>query len=118
MKILNSFFIATFLLLGFKADAQVNMTLTETEATVVIDGNTTRTDLIEIRTALLERGIEFNYSFQFDSQTRLEMLDFTISANDGAITGEGIHNSLQSNGAKVTFHVNKATGVCTVDMEG
>lgn len=116
MKILYTFFIAAFLLLGFSADAQVNMTLTDTEATVVIDGNTTRMDLIEVRTALLERGIDFKYSFQFDNQTRLEMLDFTVSANNGAITGQGIHNNLQASGAKVTFHVNKATGTCTVDM--
>lgn len=117
MKILYSLLVAAFLGIGMTANSQLNITLTDNEASLVIDGNTSRMDLINARTALLERGIDFKYSFQFNNETRIQSIDFTVSANDGAITGSGVHNSLQSQGAKVNLYINKSTGTCTVDIQ-
>jgi len=116
MKLLCKLLIAASMFIAVSADAQSQVTFTENEATVVIDGNTTRLDLADLRTTLGERSIDFRYSFQFNNDTRLESINFQVSANNGAITCEGIHNSLQSNGAKVTFRINKANGTCTVDI--
>lgn len=116
MKFLYSLLVAAFLMVGFSADAQSGLTLNENGASVVIDGNTTRMDLIQIRATLLENGIDFKYSFQFNAETRLQSIDFTVTANDGNISSAGVHNSLQSEGAKVSFVVNKTSGTCTVNI--
>ncbi len=117
MKLLYSLFVAAFMLVSFSADAQKGLTVNNNVITVVIDGTTSRKDLLNLRTALENEGIDFRYSMQFNNETKITSVDFTVSADNGAITGSGSHEALQNPNANVTFKVNKANGTYNVEIK-
>lgn len=113
MKILRNILTALFLVTGISSFAQ-NI-ITETEANITITGATTREDLMDLRRDLLTQGFDFRYVPQFDSQRKLISITFTITTNDGNLSGSGEHTALQATGAKLKFVVNKSTNTVTVD---
>ncbi|MFN0033040.1 MAG: hypothetical protein ACKVOR_12845 [Flavobacteriales bacterium] len=90
-------------------------TITATEAHVTINSTTTREQLAQLRTDLLAQGIDFRYNPQFDGQRNIVSITFTITANEGAVTGTGEHKMLKNTNASITFHVNKTDGTFNVE---
>lgn len=121
MKLLYSSLLIAFLFVGTAAFGQRGLTMDENTASVVIDGSTTRMELIDISNALREKGIDFKYSFQVqeeeDGTTKLASIDFTLSVQDGECNGSGSHAAMQSPGAKVSFTVNRQNGTCSVHID-
>lgn len=115
MRILSFLFAFAFMAIGFSADAQSNPTVTDNEVSVVIDGTTSRMDLVNIRESLAEYGIDFRYSFQPDNEGRVASIDLTVSVNGELVSGS--HSSLQSEGAKISFTVNRATGNTEIKVD-
>ncbi len=113
MKIIRTLLFTLCFAIGFAVSAQ-NI-ITATEAHITITTNTTREDLMHLRNDLKAQGIDFKYQPQFDNERKIVSITFTVSANDGAITGSGAHTALKTTNASVTFHVNKTTGTFTVD---
>ncbi len=116
MKLVKSILVALFITAGFTSFAQ--NTITATEAHITITAATTRQDLAQLRTDLLAQGIDFRYNPQFDGQRNIIAITYTITANNGAITGSGQHMSLKAPNASLTFHVNKTAGTCTFETVG
>jgi hypothetical protein len=120
MKLLNSSLLIAFLFIGTAAFSQRGLTMDENTVSVVIDGSTTRMELIEIRTALQEKGIDFRYAFQVEDQVdgpaKLSSIDFTLAVTNGDCNGSGNHPSMQTPGAKVSFTVNRQNGNCAITI--
>lgn len=93
-------------------------TITSTEAHFTINGATTREGLLQLRNELKAQGFDFKYMPQFDNQRRILSMTFSVTANDGALQGEGGHTNLQNNNASLTIHINKTTGAFSVDKVG
>lgn len=73
---------------------------------------------MHLRTDLLAQGIDFRYSPQFDAERKIVSISFTVTANDGAISGSDQHMLLKAANASITFHVNKTEGTFTTDVVG
>jgi hypothetical protein len=120
MKFLNSSLLIAFLFIGTTAFSQRGLTMDENTASVIIDGSTTRMELIEIRNALLEKGVDFRYSFQMIDQpegpAKISSFDFTLAVTNGDCNGTGSHPSMQTPGAKVSFTVNRQNGSCAITI--
>ncbi len=85
---------------------------------VTIHHETTRLGLSELRTQLLAEGIDFRYIPKFDNNLQLTDIEFTISANNGQLTGSGAHHMMINTSAALIFHVNKTAGTFTVESHG
>lgn len=116
MNKIKTLLIAFFLGCTFAISAQNN--ITSTEAHFAINGSTSREGLVELRTQLLAQGFDFRYSPKFDNQRHLVGIKYTITANDGALHGEGEHMALHNQNASITIHMNKSAGTYTADKVG
>ncbi len=99
---------------GLHTEAHAQLNTNGNEITVTIDGNTSRMDLIQIRTALLEQGVDFKYDMQFNESTRLKSINFTLELTPGVNACNGQHNQLQNQGAKIEMVINRNNGTCQV----
>lgn len=112
MKNLVTLFFAVILSLG--AYSQI----TASEAHIEITGNTTREELGVMAQTCHENGFDFRYQPQFDAQRRLAGIKYTLTTADKNLKGEGEHMKLQSEGASLTLHLNKAKGTFKEDAKG
>jgi|JI10StandDraft_1071094.scaffolds.fasta_scaffold83931_4 ABC-type lipoprotein release transport system permease subunit len=116
MKSIKLIIVALMLMAGVSMSAQ--NTITATEAHITINGQTTRENLAQIKSDLNAQGIVFNYAPDFDGQRRLVGLRYSVITNNGELTGEGYHKTLQNPNSKVTFHINKTAGTFSEDIVG
>jgi len=116
MNVIKSILLVIFMIGGLAMSAQ-NI-ITSTQANVTIDHTTTRESLVQLRTELLAQGIDFRYMPKFDNQRQITSISFTITANDGAITGSGEHHALKNPNASLSFILNKTAGTFTVNSIG
>jgi hypothetical protein len=93
-------------------------TITATEAHFTINNATTREGLLQLRNDLKAQGYDFRYQPQFDNQRHILSISFKITANDGALLGEGGHTSLNNSDASITIHINKTAGTFSTDKVG
>lgn len=113
MKIFIAF-IFSCLSLGMWAQQSI----TSTEAHFVIDGSTSRETLAALRNALHEQGFELKYNPNFAPDRSLHGLKFSISTNNGDLTGQGEHSKLNQQGSKIIVDINKTTNSISIQYEG
>jgi len=113
LRLLLTAFIAAA---SFAVSAQ--STVTATEAHVVIDGSTTREQLAQLRSDMMQQGIDFQYKPVFDSAKKLTAISFKVTANQATIQGSGDHQTLQNPGASIVFDLNKSTNSITINGTG
>jgi hypothetical protein len=111
MKMLRTLLFTICFAAGFSAFAQ--NTITSTEAHITITGATSRQDLATLRSDLLAQGIDFRYTPNFDAERNLISLDFTVTANDGAVSGSAMNMNMKNPNATIVFHINKTNNTCT-----
>lgn len=116
MNSLKTFLSIVFIGIGCSLSAQIvnnNGTIA-----VTIHHITTRMELSTLRTELLAQEIDFRYTPKFDNNLSLTNISFTISANDGQLTGAGEHNTMINPSASLVFFVNKTAGTFSVESHG
>jgi hypothetical protein len=116
MKTLRMILVAALFAVGLNLNAQ--QIINATEAHVTITGEMTREGLAQLKLDLKAQGYEFNYAPDFDPQRKLAGIRYTITANDGAISGNGYHKTLLNPSSSLTIHVNKTNGTFSEDVVG
>jgi hypothetical protein len=109
-------FLAVLFAAGLNLSAQ--NTINANEAHVTITGEVSREGLAQLKLDLKAQGYEFNYAPDFDPQRRLAGIRYTITANDGSISGNGYHKTLLNPNSSLTIHVNKTNGTFSEDVVG
>lgn len=116
MKTLRMILVAALFAVGLNLSAQ-NI-INANEAHVTITGSMTREALAQLKLDLKAQGYEFNYAPDFDGERRLVGIQYTMTANNGAISGNGYHKTLRNPNSSLTIHVNKTNGTISEDVVG
>jgi hypothetical protein len=111
MKFIGILLTGLALAAGISSSAQ-NL-ITADEVSVSISGTTSREQLFEIRTGLLQYGLDFRYEPQFDNQRKLRSIHYQVSDQQtGSVIGVADSaGDLQNPGVTTAFRLVRTNGV-------
>lgn len=112
-----AYFIA-FVFIGLSLDSSAQNVITAENIQVNINFETSREDLVTIRTQCLEQGIEFIYTPRFNENRKLTNIQFAIKKQGGDVLGQTGMVDLTAPNSKASFRLHKANNKFVADCIG